>query len=229
MRRYGLYDATRGLTTAVAAGIAGVLLWVATLVGVQSVTRFWEAMGLVAAAGLVVALSQVVGGWTKGGRVRISPTTFLVAFLPVLVCVGWILLATQPGNGWHEGTLTSWSHSLGIMGLVHSLGLWHGVLAFGFGLVLGMTFDTVPAPDEVVEPVPARRTAGATAIDDDSDTVRDDETLVADRRRLRRRQRPTTENAADEPLTAEREAAHDAQPHTVTVGPRPHSTDGVEQ
>src|SRR4051812_18855176 len=167
MRRYGLYDATRGLTTAAAAGVAGLLLWLATLVGVQSVTRFWESMGIVAAAGLVVALSQVIGGWTKGGALRVSPGAFLLAFLPVLVCVGWILMATQPGHGWHEGTITSWSHSIGIMGLVHALGLWHGVLAFGFGLVLGMTLDTVPAP--VVEPVgaPARG------------VVRDDETMVA--------------------------------------------------
>ena len=194
MRRYGLYDATRGLTTAVAAGVAGLLLWLATLVGVQSVTRFWESMGIVAAAGLVVALSQVIGGWTKGGGVRVSPTTFLVAFLPVLVCVGWILMATQPGSGWHEGRIISWSHSIGIMGLVHALGLWHGVLAFGFGLVLGACLDAVPvamvAP--VAAPVPA-------------------DTAVVDRR------------AADEPLVAEQaEAAAHAEPNTVTVGPHPH-------
>ena len=192
MRRYGLYDATRGLTTAVAAGVAGLLLWLATLVGVQSVTRFWESMGIVAAAGLVVALSQVIGGWTKGGGLRVSPATFLLAFLPVLVCVGWILMATQPGNGWHEGTITSWSHSIGIMGLVHALGLWHGVLAFGFGLVLGMTLDTMPAP--VVE---TERATGPAW-----------------------RQRPAVDaDAADEPLAAEREAAYASEPHTVTVGP----------
>jgi len=206
MRRYGLYDATRGLTTAVAAGVAGLLLWLATLVGVQSVTRFWESMGIVAAAGLVVALSQVIGGWTKGGGLRVSPATFLLAFLPVLVCVGWILMATQPGDGWHEGTITSWSHSIGIMGLVHALGLWHGVLAFGFGLMLGMTLDTVPAP--VVEPVGAPATA----------VVRDDETMAADRRGPRWRRRPAAVDDADEPVTAERDAAY-AEPNTVTVGP----------
>src|SRR5439155_12428641 len=162
MRRYGLYDATRGLTTMVAVGAAGVLLWVATLVGVQGVTRFWESMAIVAAAGLVLALSQVIGGWTKGGRTRISPTTFVLAFVPALVCVGWILMATQPGNGWHEGRIVSWSHSIGIMGLVHSLGLWHGVLAFGFGLVLGLCFDTVPV--QVDEPVVTR---GETMVADD--------------------------------------------------------------
>ena len=51
MRRYGLYDATRGLMTALAAGVAGFLLWLATQVGMQSTARFWEAMGIVAARG----------------------------------------------------------------------------------------------------------------------------------------------------------------------------------
>jgi hypothetical protein len=55
------------------------------------------------------------------------------------------------------------------MGLVKSVGLWHGVLAFGFGLVLGQCFDGVPAVEEApvyegaaydgAEPVPARRPA----------------------------------------------------------------------
>src|SRR5437763_1309965 len=51
MRRYRLYDTSRGLVTLLAAGVAGLLLWVATLVGVQSTTRFWESMGIVAAGG----------------------------------------------------------------------------------------------------------------------------------------------------------------------------------
>ncbi|HET8527397.1 MAG TPA: hypothetical protein VFL60_00665 [Gaiellaceae bacterium] len=208
MRRYGLYDGTRGLTTLVAAGVAGLLLWVATLVGVQTVDRFWAAMGIVAGAGLVMGLAQVVAGWTKGGRLRISPLTFLLGFLPVLVCVGWILMATQPGHGWHEGTVASWSRSIGIMGLVHDLGLWHGVLAFGIGLVLGMTFDTVLLPEREV--------------------VRDEETMVADRRGSRRplRRADTRDDvyddgyAADEPVTAERETAPAGEPRTAVVGPR---------
>jgi hypothetical protein len=220
MRRYGLYDGTRGLTIALAAGIAGLLLWVATLVGVQTVTRFWESMGIVAGAGLTLALAGVVGAWMKGERLRISPTTFLVAFIPTLVCVGWILMATQPGNGWHEGRVVSWSHSIGIMGLVHSLGLWHGVLAFGFGLVLGMSFDAVPALEPAAAAAPATAAAPAAP-------VRNDETLVADRRGPRWRRRPTAVEdgaAADEPLTAEREAAYAAEPKTVTVGPHSETT-----
>jgi hypothetical protein len=192
MRRYGLYDATRGLTTAVAAGAAGLLLWVATQVGQQTTGRFWAEMGIVAGAGLVMSLAHVIAGWTKGLHLRLSPGTFLLGFLPVLVVAGWILMATQPGTGWHEGRIASWSGSIGVMGLVHALGLWHGVLAFGFGLVLGMAFDTVPVvvEDEVRAPVTAPGTVAS-----------------MDRR------------AADDPLTAEREAAYAAQPHTVVVGP----------
>jgi hypothetical protein len=138
----GTSDVHRGLTTALAAGIAGFLLWVATQVGQGSTQRFWIAMAVIAVAGLVMAVSQLLGGWTKWGWPRVSLGVFTLAFLPVLVCVGWILLATQPGNGWHEGLLVDWSHSIGIYGLVHAIGLYHAVLAFVFGLVLGCSFDT---------------------------------------------------------------------------------------
>jgi hypothetical protein len=189
MRRFGLYDTTRGLTLAIAAGLAGLLLYLAAEVGQQSTVRFWEEMGLVAAAGLVLALAPVLGGWTSGLRLRLSPGTFVLGFVPVLGVVGWILMATQPGNGWHEGTMVSWSHDLGLMGLIHSLALWHGVLAFGFGLVLGSCLDAVPTPAPTPVPVAAtERVMDRTAADE-----------------------PMTAEQA--------EAAHHAEPNTVVVGP----------
>jgi hypothetical protein len=205
MRRYGLYDATRGLMTALAVGVAGFLLWVATEIGVQTTGRYWAALGVVAGAGLAFALLPSLGGVThRGLRLRVSPGTFLLGFLPTLVVVGWLLMASQPGSGWHEGTITSWSRSIGIAGLVYSIGLWHGVLAFGLGAVLGMSLDTVPALEEAVV----------------SDRA------VVDRRAVPAtggptwRRRPADEVDADEPVTAEqREAAARAEPHTVTVGP----------
>lgn len=145
MRSYGMYDASRGLTLAFAAALAGLGLWGATQVGTQTTGRFWIAMAIVAGAGLLLTLANHVGTWTKGLRLRMSPGTFAFAFLPVVVCVGWILLAGQPGSGWQEGRIDSWSSSIGILGLVHSIGLWHGVLAFGLGVVLGLSFDGVPA------------------------------------------------------------------------------------
>jgi hypothetical protein len=200
MRTNGLYDATRGLTLALAAGVSGLLLYLATHVGQTTTVRFWESMGLVASAGLVLALAQALGSWTKGLRLRISPATFLLAFVPVLVCVGFVLMATQPGNGWHEGTVTSWANSLGVMDVAHDLGLWHGVLAFGFGLTLGVTFDTVPAVER--ETVEWRQRPTVTT--------------------------PMDADVADEPIAAEREAALSAEPHTVTVG-RPADRDRVPE
>jgi len=168
MRRYGLYDASRGLTLALAAALAGLGLWGAAQIGVQTTARFWISMAVVAGAGLLIALANHVGTWTKGLRLRMSPSTFALAFLPVLVCAGWILIATQPGKGWEEGRLHSWSDSIGILGVVHSIGLWHGVLAFGVGLMLGLSFDGVPAPE--IEAVPAyagpARTAAPPAADE---------------------------------------------------------------
>ena len=105
-------------------------------------------MAIVAGAGLLIALANHVGTWTKGLRLRMSPSTFALAFLPVLVVGGWILVASQPGSGWQEGRLDSWSNSIGILGVVHSIGLWHGVLAFTIGLMLGLSLDGVPAPVE---------------------------------------------------------------------------------
>jgi hypothetical protein len=185
MRRYGLYDATRGLTTLAAAGIAGLLLWAATRVGQQTDGRYWAELGIVAGAGLVLALSQLVGNWTKGLRVRISPGTLAFGLLPVIVCVGWILLAGQPGHGWQEGRIVSWSGDIGLTGIVHDLALWQGVLAFGLGLVFGLSLDAVP------------------------------ETMI-----VTDVERPFDRRAADEPLAAERRAAHDAEPTMVTVGPK---------
>jgi hypothetical protein len=185
MRSYGMYDASRGLTLAFAAALAGLGIWGATQVGTQTTERFWIAMAIVGGAGLLIALANHVGTWTKGLRMRVSPTTFVLAFLPVLVCVGWVLIASQPGNGWQEGRIHSWSDTIGILGVVHSIGLWSGVLAFGLGLMLGLSFDGVPAP-EVDEVAPAY-TAGPAGV-------------------------PVARPAADEPVTAERRyAARDAQ------------------
>ena len=201
MRSYGTYDASRGLTLALAAALAGLALWGAAQVGTQTTGRFWIAMAVVAGAGLMLALANHVGTWTKGLRMRMSPSTFVLAFLPVLVCVGWILIANQPGNGWQEGRIDSWSNSIGIVGLVHSIGLWHGVLAFGFGLMLGLSFDGVPAPVEE----PASEYAGPAGIPAAGD--------------------PAGNRPADEPVSAERRwAAKRGQTATPPATPTEETT-----
>jgi len=160
----------------------------------QTTGRFWLSMLIVAGAGFLIALATHVGTWTKGLRLRMSPGTFALAFLPVLVVVGWILVATQPGSGWEEGRLHSWSNSIGILGVVHSIGLWHGVLAFAFGLMLGFSLDGVPAPVE--EAAPAYADPGAAA------------------------RRP----AADEPVSAERRYANRPAPASAEATPTEDTT-----
>jgi hypothetical protein len=177
--------------TAIAAGTAGLLLWVATQVGQQTTARFWAAMGIVASAGLVVALAQAIGGWTRGLRLRLSPGTFFIGFLPTLVVAGWVLLATQPIGAWPAARLSSWSASLGVGDVVHDLGLWHGVLAFGLGLVLGLSLHTVPV---VVEAVVADDVGAS--------------------------EPPVDRWAADEPVAAESEDDAAAEAQTVVAGPR---------
>jgi hypothetical protein len=73
---------------------------------------------------------------------RISAGVFLIGFLPVLVVGGWVLLAGQPGSNWFQRHVDSWSGSIAIDGPVHDLRAVIPVLAFGLGLVFGLTFDT---------------------------------------------------------------------------------------
>src|SRR4051812_40461627 len=160
--------ASRAVATLVAVLVGGVLLWLATHMERNENYGYWEAYGLVAAAGLLVALAQI------RGRRGNPPLMFALAFLPVLVAAGWVLLAMQPHGNWFRGHVLSWSETAGIEYVVKALGTWLGVLAFGIGYTLGLTLEPAPAPaPEVVAPPAHDRTA-------------------ADRR------------AADEPLTAER-------------------------
>ncbi len=82
----------------------------------------------------------------------------------MLIVVGWIMMASQPHNGWYQTTFHRWTSDIGMLGLVHDLALWHGVLAFGFGLVLGMSFDTVPDLEPAAVTAMPERSASSEAI-----------------------------------------------------------------
>jgi hypothetical protein len=147
-----MYGTVRGVATVVGAGIAGGLVWLSTQIGQGSTGGYWAAVGILAGAGLVMAVSQLVGGWTKWGVPRISAGVFLIGFLPVLVVAGWVLLAGQPDSNWFQRHVGSWSGSIAVDGPVHDLGSMSAVLAFGLGLVFGFTFDT-SGPRRPGEPV----------------------------------------------------------------------------
>jgi hypothetical protein len=154
-----MYGLTRGTITLLAAAIAGFLIWLATQVSDSSNGGYWGVYGLLAGAGLVMALSQLLGGWTKWGLPRLSVNVFLIAFIPVLVAAGWVLLATQPDPNWFRNHITNWSGDIGIDGLVKDLAQYVSVLAFGIGLVFGFSFDTSGAA--TLGPFGRRRRAAA--------------------------------------------------------------------
>jgi hypothetical protein len=134
--------AQRALATLLGAGVAGLLIWLATQIGTHGTGDYWATYGLVAAAGLMLALSQLVGGWTKGGAPAFSPLVFLFGFLPTLVAGGWVLVAQQPTANSFSRHVVRWSSDIGVLGVVHDLGNLLAPIAFGIGLVFGYVFDT---------------------------------------------------------------------------------------
>lgn len=130
---------TRAVSTLGGAAVAGFLLWFATQIGTQTAGEYWATYGIVAAAGLTMALSQILGGWTKWGWPRFSTGVFALGFLPVLVAGGWVLLARQPADWFNT---SNWSRDLGIFGAVSDLGNILPAVAFAIGLVFGLSFDT---------------------------------------------------------------------------------------
>ncbi|MEP6910736.1 MAG: hypothetical protein ABI896_09955, partial [Actinomycetota bacterium] len=157
-----MYGLTRSALTLIGAATAGFLLWLGANVvadnGTLSANEHWSTTGLVALAGLTMALSQLLGGWTKWGVPRVSGNVFLIALLPVLVVGGWILAAGEPGDHWLGSHVRSWSGDLGIDGVVGDLTVMVPAIAFGIGLVFGLTFDTtgprVPKRTRVATPIP---------------------------------------------------------------------------
>ena len=137
-----MYGLTRGAVTLIGAATAGLLIWLATQINDDSTGGYWAVYGLIAAAGLTMALSQLLGGWTKWGWPRLTANVFLLAFIPVLVAAGWVLLAHQPHGNWFRNHVLDWSSDIGILGLVRDLAEYVAVLAFGIGLVFGFSFDT---------------------------------------------------------------------------------------
>src|SRR5438105_13758485 len=86
-----MYGLTRGTVTLLAVGVAGLLLWIATQVNDHSTGGYWAVYGLIAAAGLTMALVQLLGGWTKWGWPRLKVNVVLLAFIPTLSAAGGVL------------------------------------------------------------------------------------------------------------------------------------------
>jgi hypothetical protein len=189
-----MYGLTRATTTLLAAAAGGLLIWFATQINDQHLGGFWAVYGLIAGAGLLMALSQLLGGWTKWGWPRLSATFLLTAFVPIAIVSLWIILAAEPGNGWFHRHVLSWSSDLHIQGLVNDLKEYIPVFAFGIGLVFGYSFDTTGPRTAAVAPATTTRRRGLFGRRRDTDVDRDG---IPD---------------ADEPVTRDRVPADDGVP-----------------
>ena len=190
-----MYGLTRATTTLVFSAAAGLLIWLATQISNDHIGGYWARVGLVAGAGLLMALSQLLGGWTKWGWPRLSIAVFITAFIPVAIVSLWIILAGEPGSGWFHNHVMSWTRDIHVSGLVTDFLYYIPVLAFGTGLVFGFSFDTT----------------GPVVRDRDVVVERDREAVPVDNGGVAcSGGGPTTTTdgrAADEPLTADRDAA----------------------
>ena len=173
-----MYGLTRATTTLVFSAGVGLLIWFATQISNDNTSGYWARVGLVAGAGLLMALSQLLGGWTKWGWPRLSIAVLITAFIPVAIVSLWIILAGEPGSGWFHNHVIAWSRDIHVSGLVTDFLYYIPVVAFGTGLVFGFSFDTTG-------PVVRGRDV---AVDRD------------------RKVAPVNGRAADEPVSAEREA-----------------------
>jgi hypothetical protein len=184
-----MYGLTRALMTLIGVAVAGGLIWLASWVGPRdSVGEYWMAMALVAGAGLVMAVSQLLGGWTKWGLPKVSGNVLGFGFLPALIAGAWILVAAQPNANEAQSRILGWSGDIGISGFVADMTPLVGAIAFGLGLVFGLVFDTTGPRRDVVD--------RDRYVDEDRDLDRD---RYAERRRY----------AEDEPVAAERAGTHD--------------------
>jgi hypothetical protein len=197
-----MYGLTRATTTLIAAGVAGLLIWIATQVSNDHLGGYWGRIGLVAGAGLVMALSQLLGGWTKWGVPRVSVPVLLTAFVPVAIVALWEIIAAEPSHAWFHNHVLNWTRDIHVSGLVTDMTHYIPVFAFGLGLVFGFSFDTTG---------PRRRVAAA---DRRGVATREDRRPVT--RRDGRVATPDGGRAADEPVTAERRATSDGAPPART-------------
>ena len=151
----------RGTPFTIVLGVlaAGALIWVATRIDGTTSWRYWASLGVLAAAGLVFALSQRASyaAWAVG-----AVAAFLLAFLPAAIAAGWIAVAGMPHSDWARNHVLAWSGDIGIRGLVVDLTRYVSVMAFAVGallasapaLVAGRRRSDVPAAGTAVVPSP---------------------------------------------------------------------------
>jgi len=185
-----MYGLTRATTTLLAAAAAGLLIWFATQIDDHSRGGFWAAYGLIAGAGLVMALSQLLGGWTKWGVPRFSVPFLLIAFVPIAFVSLWIVMAAEPGTAWLHRHVVAWTGDIHLRGFVNDLQEYVALFAFGIGLVFGFSFDTTGPRRAVAPPTGREKVADRRATDEPLTAERGEVGTTARHRAVRRDREP---------------------------------------
>jgi len=141
----------RGLFTLAGLAGAAACVWAATLFDRHTTAGYWYSVAILAGAGIAIALSQLLGGWTKDGMPHISPTVFTVAFLPAIVVFGWVLVAGQPHGNTARSHIRTWSRDIHVNGVVNDWRQLLPAIAMLLGLAFALCFDTTGRRAVVVE------------------------------------------------------------------------------
>ena len=89
-----------------------------------------------------MALSQLLGGWTKWGWPTISVPVLVIGFVPPLVVGLWILAFHQPGTRLGLGARPLLVERHRRLPRVSALWIAVPAIAFLLGLLFGFSFDT---------------------------------------------------------------------------------------
>jgi hypothetical protein len=211
-----MFGLTRGVLTLIGVAAAVVLVWVAAQIGDDSTADYWALYGLVAAAGLVMALSQLLGGWTKWGWPRLTAGVFLLGFVPALVAGGLVILAAQPDDGAFG---TGWADWLGAEELAEDLSGVVVAIAFGLGLAFGLTFDTTgPRVRPVEEPDGYERGYGVPVASRAHDDAVADEPTMAERQATAEREAVAARDRDGDEVADRDEAVREREEEYAVAG-----------
>jgi hypothetical protein len=144
---------SRPLAMLVAAAAGGAALWLAGHWDTKGNGGYWAMLGVMALVGLLLGVSQLRA---PDGN---APGMLLVAWLPITIVAGWVLVTAQPDPNTFRDHFITWSNDLGVADVAHYVSRFTPVLALTIGLVFGLTLLTAWATRRsdvtVVEEEPA--------------------------------------------------------------------------
>ena len=114
--------------------LRGVGLWLAAHCDTGQPAATGPRSALRRGGGLLLGLAQL-----RAPRRQRAPGCSSSRALPIAVAAGWVLVVAQPDPNGCATTCATWSADLGIADVVHYVAPYVAVLAFGIGLVFGLT------------------------------------------------------------------------------------------